>query len=165
MHVKLSFFLIVMIVSGSIFVGMTANNNFIVQKDYEQKQKEIEHILDELLGCLAEFKDEPLSDAQYDTIFSYFNAAKEQMVFLVEDLKKPMDSKTKLLYQFINKTNAAMIYVCSSLKDNPDIWNEGYFSMVVELIKRMDYCISLEELNYSKMKHVLNEMEVLITLL
>ncbi len=165
MHAKLSFFLMTVIITGSIFVGMTANKNHIVQADYIQKQQEVKKILEVLLNHLDEFKNQSLSDAEYDAIFRYFNEAKEQTVLQVADLKEPIDSKTKLLYQFVNKSNAVMIYVCSSIKDNKDIWNERYFSMIVELIKRMNDSISAETLDYPKMNQALSEMEVLITLL
>ena len=64
MHAKLSFFLITVIITGSIFVGMTANKNHIVQADYIQKQQEVKKILEVLLNHLDEFKNQSLSDAE-----------------------------------------------------------------------------------------------------
>lgn len=98
-------------------------------------------------------------------IFGALKQAKEKIVLQVEGLRKPIDSKTRMNYMFLNKTNAVLIYICSSLECNKDTWDEKYFSIVVELLKRINNSIEVETYNYSKMNQVLNEMEVFITLL
>lgn len=164
MH-KLCYFLITIIILGSIFTGITVNVKSSIQDDYIYKQQEIQATLNLLLQQLDNYQGIELSEAHYSAILKYLKQAKEKIVLQVEGLRKPIDSKTRMNYMFLNKTNAVLIYICSSLECNKDTWDEKYFSIVVELLKRINNSIEVETYNYSKMNQVLNEMEVFITLL
>lgn len=166
MHTKLSYFLLTVILLTSIFIGMTANKNRIIEDDYIQKQQEIKKILDVLLDQIEGYKNhDTLTEVDYDEISRYFIQAKEKTIVQVIELKEPVNARTRLMHRFVNKTNALMLYVSSSIKDNPDVWDEEYFSIVVELIKRMNYSVSMGKINHLKINQVINEIEAMITLL
>lgn len=169
MHRKLVVLLLVLIIIGSLYAGITINRKYRTYADYNNKYTEIKVVLDNLSSDIQSYKTFPLSQEERKSLINNFNTAKELIVIQVVAFKKPIDMDTKIFYEFANKINATFMYFTNTLEHKPHKWDQKYYNSVCFLIQKINEAIDIDEKsnygNNKTMKEAMELMDAYITLL